>query len=178
MLLPSRTANEGVSAKDSRPLLQAQPTEAYTWYQIHSKRGNPPFPACWSASHIPVMALLTNQAGVLLGPLTETWTMPESCTYYHEQCAACDVAFRGQACASVAGDDEGRPEDNASCWPPVTSGVKEPEAPFYGWGFYSPGIVCPAGYTTACTAVHGENPDWEVQFKPRPGETAVGCCPE
>ncbi|KAH6641280.1 hypothetical protein F5144DRAFT_563049 [Chaetomium tenue] len=47
-----------------------------------------------------------------------------------------------------------------------------------GWGFYSPGLACPTGYTAACTAEYGKRSDWEVEFTLIPGETAVGCCPE
>ncbi|KAM3501722.1 hypothetical protein MY10362_005339 [Beauveria mimosiformis] len=46
-----------------------------------------------------------------------------------------------------------------------------------GWGFYSPGLVCPDGYTTACTAIFGQRADWSTQFPLVAGETAVGCCP-
>lgn len=49
--------------------------------------------------------------------------------------------------------------------------------PFRGWGFYSPGLVCPHGYTSACTATAGGDAQWPVQFEMLEGETAVGCCP-
>lgn len=49
--------------------------------------------------------------------------------------------------------------------------------------FFSPGLVCPAGFTTACAIVK----QTDVPLPPgdpvgvwsllRPGETAVGCCP-
>ncbi|KAH8771020.1 hypothetical protein F5883DRAFT_551694 [Diaporthe sp. PMI_573] len=49
--------------------------------------------------------------------------------------------------------------------------------PFRGWGFYSPGLICPHGYTSACTATAKGGAQWPVQFVMLEGETAVGCCP-
>lgn len=119
----------------------------------------------------------TNQAGTLLGPLTTTWEPPSSCALHFLPCPTCDDGFRGQQCASDGEDSgEGRPEDAVDCWPPAQ--VEDPTPPFVGWGFYSPGIACPTGYTTACTAVQGELPEWDIQFALRQGETAIGCCPE
>lgn len=122
---------------------------------------------------MPAMAF-TNQPGTLLGPLTTTWTMPESCSVFMPPCSTCDQGFRGQSCNAVSG---GRVQDNTACWPPVKKGVASPTWPFVGWGFYSPGLACPAGYTTACTAVYGQRPEWDTQFTLVSSETAVGCCP-
>ncbi|TFB06535.1 hypothetical protein CCMA1212_000555 [Trichoderma ghanense] len=116
----------------------------------------------------------TNQPGTLLGPLTTTWTMPASCSVYMPPCSTCDQGFRGQSCNAISG---GQVQDNTACWPPVTKGVASPTWPFVGWGFYSPGLACPAGYTTACTAVYGQRPEWDTQFTLVSSETAVGCCP-
>ncbi|KAL7951688.1 hypothetical protein V8C42DRAFT_304868 [Trichoderma barbatum] len=116
----------------------------------------------------------TDQAGVLLGPLTTTWTMPETCSIYMPPCSTCDQGFRGQSCNAIS---DGRVQDNTACWPPVKQGIASPEWPFIGWGFYSPGIACPAGYRTACTAVYGQRPQWDTQFTLVSSETAVGCCP-
>ncbi|KAL7938640.1 hypothetical protein V8C35DRAFT_288748 [Trichoderma chlorosporum] len=116
----------------------------------------------------------TSQAGTLLGPLTTTWTMPETCSIYMPPCATCGQGFRAQSCNAISG---GRVQDNTACWPPATQGVSSPGWPFEGWGFYSPGIVCPAGYVTACTAVYGQRPQWDTQFTLVSSETAVGCCP-
>ncbi|PTB69063.1 hypothetical protein BBK36DRAFT_1192995 [Trichoderma citrinoviride] len=116
----------------------------------------------------------TNQPGTLLGPLTTTWTAPASCSIYMPPCSTCDQGFRAQSCNAVSG---GQVRDNTACWPPVTKGVASPSWPFVGWGFYSPGLACPAGYTTACTAVYGQRPEWDTQFTLVSSETAVGCCP-
>ncbi|KAL6875148.1 hypothetical protein J3F83DRAFT_713051 [Trichoderma novae-zelandiae] len=116
----------------------------------------------------------TNQAGTLLGPLTTTWTMPASCSIYMPPCSTCGQGFRGQSCNAA---NDGQVQDNTACWPPANKGVASPTWPFVGWGFYSPGLACPAGYTTACTAVYGQRPEWDTQFTLVSSETAVGCCP-
>ncbi|KAK1248606.1 hypothetical protein MKX08_006826 [Trichoderma sp. CBMAI-0020] len=116
----------------------------------------------------------TGVAGVLLGPLTTTWTMPQTCSVFMPSCETCSDAYNGQSCNPTHG---GQVHDNTACWPPATSGVASPAWPFVGWGFYSPGLACPAGYTSACTAVYGQRPPWPTQFSLVESETAIGCCP-
>ncbi|KAK4233191.1 hypothetical protein C8A03DRAFT_19677 [Achaetomium macrosporum] len=122
------------------------------------------------------MATFTGRAGTLIGPLTTTWTMPDSCTVHVLNCATCSEGFRGQQC--VMTDGTAQASDHTTCWPPATTRVPVPQPPFVGWGFYSPGLACPAGYTTACTAQYGGRAEWDVEFTLVPGETAIGCCPE
>ena len=123
------------------------------------------------------MAMITGQAGVLIGPLTATWTPPTDCNYALVNCATCSEGFRGQKCSS---SDGGLFRDAQTCWPPTNTKIliPEPTQPFLGWGFYSPGLACPTGYTSACTALYGERPEWPIQFTLNPEETAVGCCPQ
>ncbi len=72
----------------------------------------------------------------------------------------------------------GSVEDDLSCWPPVlTQIVGTPRHPFLGLGFYSPGLACPTGYTTACTAEYGQRAGWDIQYPLVADETAIGCCP-
>lgn len=124
------------------------------------------------------ITLATGLPGPILGPLTTVWSMPDTCTH-HILCSTCGAGWQGQRCVSVDGDDEGSANDDTDCWPPRSSGAQGPKKhPLDGWGVYSPGLECPAPYTRACTAVYGEVPEWDVQFMLRPGETAVGCCPE
>ncbi|AEO65597.1 d99e07fe-2df0-492e-9305-e01d445d4ce0 [Thermothielavioides terrestris] len=122
------------------------------------------------------MADITGQRAAVLGPLTTTWTMPDSCTVHVLDCATCSEGFRGQTC--IVSDGSVEPVDYTGCWPPITDHAPLPRTPFLGWGFYSPGLVCPAGYTTACSAEYGKRAEWDIQFTLLPGETAVGCCPE
>lgn len=68
-------------------------------------------------------------------------------------------------------------QDATSCWPPAASFSPTPTPPFYGWGFYSPGLVCPSGYVSACTATAGGSSGWNMEYAMQSGETAVGCCP-
>jgi hypothetical protein len=127
--------------------------------------------------------VLIGQAPINLGPLTTTFTPPAACTVAvgAERGAVGgllgggdkDVAWLGKACS------RGKPVDDPSCWPETSKGAEAREAPLHGWGFYSPGLHCPVGYATACSATGGSGggSGWPVQFKLRDGETAAGCCP-
>lgn len=122
--------------------------------------------------------ILTKQDGTNLGPLTTTWSIPDDCTVNMRLCDRCQNCFQGQKCVT-ADDDESKSslEDNMDCWPPHTGEIRS-TYPFNGLGFYSPGLACPTGYTSACTAVYGERAGWQIQFNLVEGETAIGCCPE
>ncbi|KAI9694240.1 MAG: hypothetical protein M1820_009098 [Bogoriella megaspora] len=73
------------------------------------------------------------------------------------------------------------------CWPPATqSSLTSLASLRTGAGFYSPGLLCPSGYTTACTAQGMNNTlvvqstlekPFNFQFPLLPDETAAGCCP-
>jgi hypothetical protein len=121
----------------------------------------------------------TDQARTNLGPLTTAVSLPSTCSSHFEQCSTCDQAWAGQTCfasTSTSFVDYGV-QDNTDCWPATTSFVATPPIPLQGWGFYSPGISCPSGMVSACTATAGGSSDWPVQFGMVSGETAVGCCP-
>jgi hypothetical protein len=125
--------------------------------------------------------VLIGQAPINLGPLTTTFTPAAACTLavgagrggLFGGGGDKDVAYLGQACS------RGKAFDDTSCWPATSKGAEEQEAPLHGWGYYSPGLHCPVGYATACSATGGSGggSGWPVQFKLRDGETAVGCCP-
>jgi hypothetical protein len=122
------------------------------------------------------MATITGQAGTLLGPLTTVWTPPVTCTAMIPLCDNCQVGYMAQKCdADIVG--AGPVRDNTACWPPVLAKHASPTHPFNGWGFYSPGIHCPTGYTSACTTEYQKRGDWPAQFSLVEGETAIGCCP-
>ncbi|KAF2750316.1 hypothetical protein M011DRAFT_237900 [Sporormia fimetaria CBS 119925] len=122
-----------------------------------------------------------------LGPLTTLFTPPTECSRAVLPCQTCSTAWLGLACSS-----DGGPIDDITCWPPATSSIPRPTPYVSGMGFYSPGISCPAGYTSACTAVstrpgqtdvpelitRGPFKDGGFQFRLVEGETAVGCCME
>lgn len=119
----------------------------------------------------------------IIGPLESTFTPPPACSILVAKCATCTNAWQGQSCYSINSSDEGA-EDQASCWPPAT--VTTPPAPLAGWGFYSPGLNCPIGYTSACTAISQAQGSslsvslitpFAFQYALNAGETAVGCCP-
>ncbi|KAK4161111.1 hypothetical protein QBC43DRAFT_218268 [Cladorrhinum sp. PSN259] len=114
--------------------------------------------------------VLTGQAPINLGPLTTTFVPPPACT---AAVRAGNNAYLGQGCS------RGNPVDATSCWPATSKGASSKEGSLSGWGFYSPGLHCPTGYATACSATggNGGKSDWPVQFRLVAGETAVGCCP-
>lgn len=122
------------------------------------------------------MGIRTDEAGTPLGPLTTAWSMPDSCKTHFVKCPTCTDAYMGQRCSRTKGAEAAH--DHTTCWPPAAARAGTPTPAFFGWGFYSPGLACPTGYTTACTAEHGGRSEWDIQFTLVAGETAVGCCPE
>jgi len=113
----------------------------------------------------------------ILGPLITTYIAPSICSNYAEATYA-PIAWQAQGCS------DGNDVDTSSCWPPAL--VSAPRAPYFGWGFYSPGLICPGGYVTACTAALNtdgspssitQGSSFNFQYPLIPGETAVGCCP-
>ena len=79
-------------------------------------------------------------------------------------------AFQAQGCHNA------KLQDTASCWPPAT--ISAPDPPYSGWGAYSPGIVCPSDYFSACGAGIASLTEFNFQFPLIAKETAIGCCPE
>jgi hypothetical protein len=117
------------------------------------------------------MGIYTDQARTNLGPLTTTYIPPTSCSVIVPFCDGCTQGWAGQTCLSNG------PADDTACWPPTKTGVSSASPPLYGWGFYSPGVVCPKGHTPACSATADGQANWQIQFRLVPGETALGCCP-
>ncbi|KAF2234324.1 hypothetical protein EV356DRAFT_501864 [Viridothelium virens] len=126
----------------------------------------------------------------LLGPLRTTFTPPPSCgtLFINAELGMIQQpsAYRGQSCSQGVFNlvPFVQAVDDISCWPPITQSVPVP--PFLGLGFYSPGLSCPIGYTSACTEVRSSDGvtmsldtgiSFQFQFAPKAGETAVGCCP-
>jgi hypothetical protein len=115
---------------------------------------------------------------LLIGPLTTTYTAPPQCSKFALN-ERDPFAYAAQGCSS------GTVMDTSSCWPPALGSAPSP--PYYGWGFYSPGLICPSGYTSACATALEEtgsppntltfSQEFSFQFPLIPGETAVGCCP-
>lgn len=109
----------------------------------------------------------------LLGPLTETWTPPGLCTVGMALCETCTTVWQAQTC-----NPSSNAHDWTDCWPPRASSVADPGV-MMGWGLYSPGYICPAGYTTAARATAGGSTDegWGIEYSMSDGETAIACCP-
>ncbi|CZR62645.1 uncharacterized protein PAC_12542 [Phialocephala subalpina] len=121
----------------------------------------------------------TNQARTNLGPLTTVASLPASCSYAIEQCSTCGQAWGAQMCfaSTISSSITYGVQDNTDCWPTTASTVTAPPIPVQGWGFYSPGLECPNGMVSACSATGGVASGWPVQFGMLKEETAVGCCP-
>ncbi|KAI1808426.1 hypothetical protein F4811DRAFT_238397 [Daldinia bambusicola] len=115
----------------------------------------------------------TSVTSILLGPLTTTWAPPAACSIAVAACRTCSSAWQAQTCGG--GD---RVKDAPSCWPPRALGVTTPAQPLFAWGLYSPGLVCPQGYTTACSYNGAKKTgDFNFYFSPEESETVIGCCP-
>ncbi|KAB5586246.1 hypothetical protein GE09DRAFT_58134 [Coniochaeta sp. 2T2.1] len=110
-----------------------------------------------------------------LGPLTTPFTYPASCNVVVQQCSTCTFGWQGQSCGTNSFNTQGV-QDNLDCWPPRSNDVSSGVA-VNGWGFYSPGVECPIGYTSACSSTAGVEGGFAFQFSMLPRETAVGCCP-
>ncbi|KAI1275006.1 hypothetical protein F5Y07DRAFT_189547 [Xylaria sp. FL0933] len=98
-----------------------------------------------------------------LGPLTTN-----TCTEVIQECGDCDVGWAAQTCIDAT------VTDNTDCWPPRAGNVPNTSGAVLGWGIYSPGIVCPGGFTPAAGATQGgfspiQDPNRNqtyVRFKP------------
>ncbi|CAK7198759.1 hypothetical protein SEUCBS139899_001423 [Sporothrix eucalyptigena] len=112
-----------------------------------------------------------------LGPLTTPFTYPASCTLNVIQCSYCLVAWQAQTCSNNPNNAAGV-QDNVNCWPPrATTSTFSTGVALNGWGIYSPGLSCPVGYNTACSATGTTVGGFQFQFPISAHETAVGCCP-
>ncbi|KAI0141885.1 hypothetical protein GGR57DRAFT_508842 [Xylariaceae sp. FL1272] len=65
------------------------------------------------------------------------------------------------------------PNDQSPCWRPGTASELSTSTS----GFYSPGLQCLSGYTSACRATAGGYSEWTPVFPLTEHETAWGCCP-
>ncbi|KAF2972069.1 hypothetical protein GQX73_g1614 [Xylaria multiplex] len=111
-----------------------------------------------------------------LGPLTtNTWTY--TCTEVIQGYGQYNAGWAAQTCIN------GIVTDNQECWPPRATDVPKTGNALFGWGVYSPGFVCPGGYTSAAETTHGgfspiQDPNGHqtcVQFKPTTS-FLVGSC--
>lgn len=112
-----------------------------------------------------------------LGPLTTAFTPPSHCAadlYYAFalQSTLTATAFRGFDCSNAT---DGRLTVDKPCYPGSTV------ASFLvGGGYYSPGLVCPLGYTTACSSTVGLRGPKDFFFEvpeQASADTVIGCCP-
>lgn len=116
--------------------------------------------------------------GTNLGPLTTVFTGLPSCTYVFETTSFAYSDYVAQTCTA------GNLADAQACWPSPTATVESTEGALNGRGYYSPGLVCPSGWYSACSATAAATADnsqvsgdFTFQFALSSGVTAVGCCP-
>lgn len=69
-----------------------------------------------------------------------------------------------------------------SCYPPELASYvsADPLSAVFVAGVYSPGLVCPVGWTAACSSTSGQRGTTSDNFlftEIQAGEVAVGCCP-
>ena len=101
--------------------------------------------------------------GTVLGPLTTVFYPPDHCFTVPPN------GYAAQTCST-----DGTAYWDPSCFPPATTTPFPTNADAGADGYYSPGLICPTGYTTAC-ANTGSDP-FSFAYPTRPGETVVGCC--
>lgn len=137
-----------------------------------------------------------------LGPLTTQWTPPASCSVpiLEDACSATEcTAYYGFMCSHTIGSSVGfftsgslssstvsvftanyKMTVDTACFPPITLDLKPSyESRLNGYGYYSPGLECPSGYSKGwLLAPDGKGRrDWAPQVATAPGETVAGCCP-
>ena len=125
----------------------------------------------------PLLSLVGRQNGaILLGPLTTTFTPPARCTTIVGGHVPYD-------CYNVGGEFP-RLTVATSCLPPAL--VKQDESNQY----FSPGLVCPEGWSTACLGgaaarpltrsddfKPGLNASYSFRVSPGAAQSIAGCCP-
>ena len=124
-----------------------------------------------------------------LGPLTTTFTPDPSCSVFELGIFFGDGGPQSQSLliSNNVGCESVTVSQASFCWPPVSSSLSmvSQTNDFGGFGFYSPGYVCPEGYVAACTAVSlsvgqivpSVTGNFSFHFLLQGGETAYGCCP-
>ena len=117
----------------------------------------------------------------IIGPLTTTFTPPSHCSEVGlgRFADGYGVLSAWVAMVGVVSSGNNFPTNDDRCWPSATR-ISSQDA--QGWGIYSPGLICPAGYTTACTSAPAisnwrSSEGFEFMSPVLPGETAAGCCP-
>ncbi|KAI1264514.1 hypothetical protein F5Y18DRAFT_83128 [Xylariaceae sp. FL1019] len=123
-----------------------------------------PLTTTWTASDPSCYATILdfNLEGALLGALCQYTALDSQCSTVSDDLISsvdCTTQFgyhRGQETACVPGG-------------PRSDGAAD--------GLFSPGLVCPSGYTSACQSTFGGYGNWPPFWTLNEGETAVGCCP-
>ncbi|KAH7021507.1 uncharacterized protein B0I36DRAFT_367908 [Microdochium trichocladiopsis] len=108
-----------------------------------------------------------------LGPLTSIWTPPVACYNTVLACLSlpCSSGYPAQTCESTAASSLLWVHWAVDCFPPYPS-------TFDLWGYYSPGVFCPDGFTIAATQVgDGIGVAASGALPLDPTQTGAVCCP-
>lgn len=111
-----------------------------------------------------------------LGHLTTVYLFPSECTQFAFTDPADTIYYSGYLAQTRS---SGEFIDNLKCWPTTVTNVPLTDPPLNGWGYYSPGLICPSGWYQACSATASVTnaADFTFQFKLPTDATAIGCCP-
>ena len=122
-----------------------------------------------------------------MGPMTTTFTPPISCGTISLDAEITltsgvlqvEGVYGGVCAPNTIGANPG-PQYNNNCYP--TSLLSAYDTAIMQMPMYSPGLVCPKGYTTACTMTHGQTESMMINGRfgivsMKPDETLAQCCP-
>ncbi len=128
-----------------------------------------------------------------LGPLTTTFSAPSSCSLVDGSFTKTGGGLNGvvgYACRAVAGNGQIFGADPA-CFPnSLAAYISTGDKWLTSIAVYSPGSICPNGFSSACTMTRSANDEPPTtgrlfQTASRAmfnileiGETAIGCCPK
>lgn len=159
-------------AHDNRLATETHNTHSFKTTTLHITMRL--YPSDWRRSADPI----PTPTRINLGPLTTVFVPPPHCT---RAALSGSNAIFGQSCNPVD-DKTATPADDTGCWPRATAYPSVAKPSLAGLGFYSPGLLCPTGYVSACTAVSstkGQSVEaprvtGKFMFPLVAGETAVG----
>lgn len=128
----------------------------------------------------PTVLLSPRQVRKLIAPLTTLFHPPSQCNQYTFIGAATDPAAvqYSEICAVFNFEGACPSQTPPACLPHVTN-YSDVAGPGF---FYSPGLICPSGWSTAASVAQGKETTGLVSGVDvgtlLAGETAVVCCPE
>ncbi|KAK8061294.1 p63 related protein [Apiospora phragmitis] len=94
-------------------------------------------------------------------PLDNPWQQPDGCSVIvRRDPSYTGKLWQGQSCQVTGSATQSNYwiHQAHECFPPRTAAATTPTSSWYdNWGFYSPGLACPAGWSRACSTTYGED---------------------